>query len=138
MSTHDLERLGKAVKARRLALYESRVAAAKAAGISKDTWKRVEEGEPVRDGTYVKIDPALDWAPGSCLTLLEGREAMPVEEVDGAPDVVTTIIPKEALDEEIRDVVQLASIATTKGLTADEIRALSDRVVQDLKKRGIF
>jgi hypothetical protein len=31
--------------------------------------------------------------------------------------------------------VQLAAIATT-GLSADEIRALSERVVQDLRKRG--
>jgi DNA-binding XRE family transcriptional regulator len=138
MSTHDLERLGKTVKARRLALYESRVAAAKAAGISKDTWKRVEEGEPVRDGTYVKVDPALNWAPGSCAAVLEGREAMSVGTAEEAPDVVTTVIPSEALDEAVRDIVQLASIATTKGLTSDEIRALSDRVVRDLKKRGIF
>ncbi|MGW7087621.1 hypothetical protein ACWGH2_29550 [Streptomyces sp. NPDC054871] len=135
MST-DLGRLAEAVKSRRLALYTSRVAAATAVRLSKDTWKRVEEGKVVRDGTYVKIDEALKWAPGSCVAILEGRTAMPVEQVDGEPEV-TTVVPSEALDEEVRNVVQLASIATT-GLAADEIRELSNRVVQDLKKLGVI
>lgn len=51
--------------------------------------------------------------------------------------MVTELTP-ELLDEEARDVVQLAAIATTSGLTSDEIRALSDRVVADLKARGLF
>ena len=135
MST-DLRRLATAVKSRRLALYASRVAAAHTAGISKDTWKRVEDGEIVRDGSYVKIDEALKWASGSCAAILEGRTAIPAEPVEGAPGTVTTTIPGEALNSEVvREVVQLASIATT-GLPADEIRALADRVVQDLIKRG--
>ncbi|WP_369213884.1 hypothetical protein [Streptomyces flavofungini] len=136
MST-DLGRLAEAVKNRRLALYTSRVAAASTAGLSKDTWKRVEEGQTVRDGTYAKIDEALKWAPGSCAAILAGRSAMPVEDVAGAPGTVTTRVPDAALDDEVRDVVQLASIATT-GLPADEIRALANRVVQDLKKRGVI
>lgn len=136
MST-DLGRLAEAVKNRRLALYTSRVAAAKAAGISKDTWKRVEDGEIVRDGTYVKIDGALRWAPRSCAAILEGRTAMPVESVDGEPGTVTSKVSGAAMDERVRDVVQLASIATT-GLPADEIRALANQVVQDLKKLGVI
>lgn len=136
MST-DLGRLAEAVKNRRLALYTSRVAAAKAAGISKDTWKRVEDGEIVRDGTYVKIDEALQWAPRSCAAILEGRTAMPVEGVEGEPGTVTTKVSGAAMDERVRDVVQLASIATT-GLPADEIRALANQVVQDLKKLGVI
>ncbi|TGB11601.1 helix-turn-helix transcriptional regulator [Streptomyces sp. MZ04] len=137
MST-DLGRLAAAVKSRRLALYTSRVAAAQSVGISKDTWKRVEDGEIVRDGTYVKIDEALKWAPGSCAAILEGRTAMPVQDVEGEPGTVTTTVSGEALnDEVVRDVVQLASIATT-GLPADEIRALANRVVHDLKKLGLI
>lgn len=136
MST-DLGRLATAVKTRRLALYTSRRAAARTAGISKDTWQRVEDGEIVRDGTYVKIDKALQWAPGSCAAILEGRTATPLDEADRAPDAVITVIPPEAVDEEVRDVVHLASIATT-GLPAPEIRALANRVVKDLRKRGVI
>jgi hypothetical protein len=35
-------------------------------------------------------------------------------------------------------VIQLAMIATTSGLTAEEIRELSDRAVRDLKASGLI
>lgn len=138
MSTPDLAGLAKAVKAQRLALFPSRLAAAKAAGISKDTWARVEEGEVVRDGTYAKIEAILQWAAGSCEAILRGEnptEATPVQ--GGAPGAVKTTFTGEDLSEDVRESVQLSAIATT-GLSADEIRALSERVVQDLRKRGLI
>ena len=134
MSTPDLAGLAKAVKAQRLALFPSRLAAANAAGISKDTWARVEDGLTVRDGTYAKMEPVLQWAAGSCEAVLRGEnptEAVPME--SGVPGTVKTTLTKE----DVRESVQLSAIATT-GLTADEIRALSERVVQDLKKRGLI
>jgi hypothetical protein len=138
MSTPDLTRLAKAVKAQRLKLFRSRLAAATAAGMSKDTWQRVEEGLEVYDSTYLKIESVLQWAEGSCAAILEGGEAtsaIPVEH--GAPGVVKTELSGQTLsDEELRESVQLSAIATT-GLSADEIRALSERVVQDLRKRGL-
>lgn len=136
MST-DLGRLAAVVKSRRLALYKSRDAAATAAGVARGTWKRVEEGLEVRDGSYAKIDAALKWPDGSCVTILGAETAMTIKGADGTPDTVITVLAPEAMDEEVRDVVQLASIATT-GLAADEIRALANRVVQDLKKRGVI
>lgn len=76
MAIRDPQRLGDRVKSHRLQLYSSRDAAAAAAGITKDTWQRVEEGRPVRESTYVKIDKALGWAVGSCALVGDGGEPM--------------------------------------------------------------
>lgn len=85
MTTLDLVRLAKRVKAHRLELYPSRVAAATAAGISKDTWRRVEEGKPVLDVKYAQIDRALGWVVGGCLLVAEGREPLLAGEPEAAP-----------------------------------------------------
>ncbi|MGW7053060.1 hypothetical protein [Streptomyces sp. NPDC054887] len=139
MAPSDLDRLAGAAQKRRhalgLALNDRN---AKDAGTSKGTWQRVEKGMPLRPTNYVKIDALLKWAPGSCLAVLEGGEPIPIEEAKSRPDVNISVIPPEVLDEEARDVVQLAAIATTKGLTSDEIRALSERVVADLRGRGLI
>jgi hypothetical protein len=70
--------------------------------------------------------------------VLDGGQPVPVEPSAADPDVLISRLPPEVIDEEARDVIQLATIATTSGLTSDEIRALSDRVVHDLRVRGII
>jgi transcriptional regulator with XRE-family HTH domain len=137
MAPRDLKRLEAHVKARRLELGLAIKQAAADAGMSKDTWIRVERGAPVRDLNYAKIDVVLQWAPGSCQAVLEGRNPLPGRPAESDPDVTISAIPRGDVDEEARDVVQLAAIATT-GLPADEIRALSDRVVHDLRVRGLI
>ncbi|MFK0182499.1 hypothetical protein ACIQVR_41855 [Streptomyces xanthochromogenes] len=137
MALRDLGRLASQVKARRLELGPVPLKkAAENAGISKDTWMRVEAGKPVRDMNYAKIEPVLEWAPGSCVAVAEGRSAVPVAPSRAEPGVSISVLQPEHVDDEVREVVQLAAIATTSGLTADEIRALSDRVAKDLRTRG--
>ncbi|MFI6560326.1 hypothetical protein [Streptomyces sp. NPDC050534] len=137
----DLERLARVAKRRRadlgLALTD---ATAKAAGLSKGTWQRVEKARPIRETNYVKIDGALQWAPGSSMAILSGGEATPVSEMKDpdAAGVQKSPLPPEVVDEEARDVVQLALIATAKGTTAEEIREMSERVVRDLRERGLI
>jgi hypothetical protein len=138
-STRDYERLAKQARARRmdlaLALNDDN---AKAAGVSKGTWQRVERALPIRDTNYVKIDDALKWAPGSCLRVIGGRDPIPAENIPGAPDFRKSPVPPEVIEGEARDVVQLALIATAKGTTVEEIREMSERVVQDLRERGLI
>ncbi|MFJ2113019.1 MULTISPECIES: hypothetical protein [unclassified Streptomyces] len=133
MTPRNLERLAKKVRTRRLELHPSRLAAAAAAGISKDTWRRVEEGEVVREVTYAKIDGALQWAPGSCIAITEGDEPVPVERID---DSALTQMPPAMLPEEVREAVQASVMITTPGLTVREMHALSDQVVKELQRRG--
>ena len=135
MAPRDLDALAKAVKTRRIELGLGYKSAAKEAGIAPDTWKRIETGLPVRELTYAKVDPVLQWAPGSCVDVLAGRSPVPVKPAEGAPGVSISPLPPEALDA-AKDVVQLAAIATTSGLTSEEIRALSEKVVRDLKAKG--
>lgn len=137
MAPRDLDALAKAVKKRRIELGLAYKSAAKQAGIAPETWKRIETAQPVRELSYAKVDPMLQWAPGSCIAVLEGRSPVPVTPVEGAPDVSISPVPPESLAA-AKDVVQLATIATTSGLTADEIRSLSERIISDLNKKGLL
>ncbi|MYR28652.1 MULTISPECIES: hypothetical protein [unclassified Streptomyces] len=140
MPTDDahLKRLADRVKDRRLALNLARKRAAQMAGMSKDTWYRIEDASPVRDMSYAKIDEPLQWAPGSARSVLEGREPIPVTPVEGAAPAQVAEVPSADLDERAREAIQLGLLATSSPLTADEIRDLSDRVLQQLRERGII
>ncbi|MFJ3812218.1 hypothetical protein ACIPWE_38385 [Streptomyces sp. NPDC090073] len=137
----DYERLASLARRRRaelgLALNDKN---AKAGGLSNRTWQRVEKGLEIRETNYVKIDGLMQWAPGSCLQILEGGEPTIVSEMGdvAAAGVQKSPLPKDVIDEEVRDTVQLALIATTKGTTAEEIREISERVVRDLRERGLI
>jgi hypothetical protein len=137
----DYERLAKLAKRRRaelgLALNDTN---AKAGGLSNRTWQRVEKGLEIRETNYVKIDGLLQWAPGSSLKVLEGGDPVLVSDMADADaaSVQKSPLPQEVIDEEVRDTVQLALIATAKGTTAEEIREISERVVHDLRERGLI
>jgi hypothetical protein len=137
----DYERLATLARRRRadlgLALNDKN---AKAGGLSNRTWQRVEKGLEIRETNYVKIDGLLHWAPGSCLHVLEGGEPTKVGEMGdiAAAGVQKSPLPKDVIDEEVRDTVQLALIATAKGTTVEEIREMSERVVRDLRERGLI
>ena len=129
-STRDYERLGERARARRADLgLPLTDATAKAGGMSKHTWQRVERGLPIREINYVKIEEALGWTPGSCLRIIDGGDPALADAIQVAPVDV---------DRRARDVVQLAIIATAEGTTAEQIREISDRVVQDLRKCGLI
>ncbi|MFG3476405.1 hypothetical protein ACGF3K_14235 [Streptomyces sp. NPDC047980] len=135
----DLGRLARAVKARRLELHPSRLAAANSAGVSKDTWQKVEDGLLVRDVSYAKMDPALGWVVGSCMLIAEGGEPVPAsyhEDADGT--FMLSKIPPSLLPEDVRQVVTDSAMATTANLTVREIRDLSERIVEELRKRGLL
>jgi hypothetical protein len=137
----DYERLARIARRRRvelgLALNDVN---AKAGGLSNRTWQRVEKGLEIRETNYVKIDGLLRWAPGSCLGVLDGRDPVPVEDMKDpdASGVQKSPLPQEVVDREALDTVQLALIATAKGTPAEEIREMSERVVRDLRERGLI
>jgi hypothetical protein len=136
-SDRDYTRLAELAHQRRVELGLSIVAAAQAAEASKGTFQRVERGMAIRESSYARIDAALQWAPGSCRSVLEGGEPVLVREA-GESGVQISPISVEAIDGQARDVVQLALIATAKGTTAEEIREISERVVRDLRERGLL
>jgi hypothetical protein len=137
----DYERLATLARRRRaelgLALNDKN---AKDGGLSNRTWQRVEKGLQIRETNYVKIDGLLKWAKGSSLRVLAGEDPIPVDDMNDEAAAATqkSPLPAEVLDEEARGVVQLALIATAKGTTVEEIREMSERVVRDLRERGLI
>jgi hypothetical protein len=141
VSDEARQRLADKAKRRRAALgLALNDANAKAAGTSKGTWQRVEKGMKIHDTNYKKIDGLLQWAPGSCLGVLDGGEPVAVEDMKSpeAAGVQKSPIPEDVIERQALDTVQLALIAMAKGTPAEEIRAMSERVVRDLLQKGLI
>jgi hypothetical protein len=136
MATPDLGRLGSAVKARRVKLFTARLKAAQAADMSKDTWKRVEDGKAVQPGTYAKMEPALRWAFGSCEAIAEGGEPLPVEYVESNGDVTMVSKPQLVPAGDVRNVVTISAMATMPEVTMRSVQEQAERIVEELKKLG--
>lgn len=138
MSTDDLPRLARAVKERRLALRLALLKAAKQAELAKDTWRHVEDGRRARDVTYAAMEPVLGWAAGSCRSILAGGTPTLAAPSATDPSVILAEVPEGDLAKTVRRVVESATIATTDDLTAEKIRNLSARVVEDLRREGVI
>ena len=113
---------------------------AKAAGTAKGTWQRVEKGQKIHDTNYKKIDGLLQWAPGSCLRVLDGDDPTPVEDIRDpeAAGVQKSAVPRDVIEKRALDTVQLALLATAKGMSAEDIRESSERVLRDLREGGLI
>lgn len=135
MTSPDLGRLAALVHKRRTELRLGVEPAAKAGGISKDTWKRVEAGQRVWDRSFAGIETALGWEPGTCKRILDGGDSTPSTEPD---NVTVTQIPKDELKRLVGDAVQTAAIATKGSMTGDEILELNERVLHELRERGVI
>ncbi|MDR3036176.1 MAG: hypothetical protein LBV78_24300 [Kitasatospora sp.] len=135
----DYAELARQAKARRLelglALNDTNAAAG---GLSNRTWQRVEKGLAIRDTNYAKIDRLLEWAPRSSIAVLEGGSPVPVKDVEGAAGEVVAEMPKEAIAERARDLVQLSLISMSDSATAEEIKRASERIVKDLLDDGLL
>lgn len=113
-------------------LYPSRLAAAAAAGISKDTWQRVEMGDEVRESTYAKVDRALGWSAGSCLVIADGGEPVLADQAPG-PAGGRGSGPSE---DEARKAAYEAARAALPRAPIGDIDAFVDRFVKVLREVG--
>jgi hypothetical protein len=129
----DLQRLGKLVAERRRAIGLGILNAANKAAISKDTWKRVELGLRVRDTSYTDVERALQWEAGSCVAVLEGGDPIPAEHAGRDRVQVTKLDPQD-----FESAFVSAMIVTKGDLTGNEIHELSQRVTEELKRRGVL
>ncbi|MFF9175947.1 helix-turn-helix domain-containing protein [Streptomyces sp. NPDC014793] len=133
-SPRDYQRLAQLARTRRAELRLAITEVAAAAGMSKDTYRRVESGARVWDSKYAQIDEALGWEIGSCLSILAGGDPKLVGVEQTAEKITVTSIDPEDFDHAFVS----ALIATKGDLTGNEIRELSDRVTAELKRRGIL
>lgn len=68
------DRLAAAVHEARLARKWSKEEAARRAGVTAPTWKRVEDGLPIQEHNLHAIAAALGWEPGRAFRLKAGDE----------------------------------------------------------------
>ncbi|MBQ0986400.1 hypothetical protein KBZ10_18160 [Streptomyces sp. F63] len=83
------------------------------------------------------MERALSWAPGSCRLVLSGGEPIPVERAEADADVVIASLPGEELEAGIRQALESAAIAVTD-LQASKIREMNERVLEDLRRKGLI
>lgn len=131
MATPDLDRLAKRVKMHRLEQYSSRDAAAAAAGVSRNTWKRVEEGQEVYESTYVKVDKALGWATGSCVAIAGGGEPA------FAGDTTTSSTSPTLTEDQARQMAWDTARATLPAAPIGELDTFVNELVEKLRSVGI-
>lgn len=124
---------------RRVDLGFNKIDVARAAKVQINTYSKIEDAKPVRPTTYGKVEAVLGWAPGTCSDILDGASAATLVEHDGPG----TISPVQADDlvKDVGDAVQNAAIAISDDLSAAQIRALKQQVVEEVmqrwKERGI-
>ena len=87
---HHRQRLASAVKQARLDRGWTQDDAADQSGLTKNSWRAVESGRPVRDLTYAAVERALGWPGGTCRRVLAGLEApaAPAPPVDPQRQVI--------------------------------------------------
>jgi len=114
MGTPEQVRLGQLIKERRefRGIYTVNEAA-RQSEISRDTWAKVENGEPAKPVTYRKIEDTLLWAHGSCGAILAGGDPAPL------------LQPASPLPELDRD--QLREALRRFRQAADDLEALINR-----------
>lgn len=88
MNRTPAQRLGELVREQRerVGIYHI-VDGATKAGVSRETWAKLERGDSVSRATYRKIEDALQWEHGSCEATLGGGEPTIREANTHAPAV---------------------------------------------------
>ena len=140
-AARHLQRLAALVTQRRVALgFASKEAAAEACGISHTTYRNVEFGRPVRSTTYAKLELGFGFRPGSIKAVLEGTsDSITLEDgtelIEGGK---ITTLDVNALEEGLRGAITDSATLTAPDMTLRQVRELEDRIVEDLRRRGIL
>lgn len=134
------QKLAALVTQRRAQLALSQEKAAKACGIAYMTYRKLEEGQPVRASTYAKLEVGFGIRAGSCKAVLEGA-ADSVTLEDGTELIeggrITPFDPA-TLEEGLREAVRRGATVTAPSLTLGEVEAMNERIVEELRRRGIL
>ncbi|MFE0800138.1 hypothetical protein [Streptomyces sp. NPDC058812] len=133
----DLDRLAQTVKRHRMQQYPSRDAAAEAADMTRNTWKRVEEGKNVYESTYIKVEKALGWVVGSCIAIAEGGAPALAAEANGpsaGPSAPAALLTEE---EARRAVFEAARAQMPASTPIGALDGFSDELVEILRRAGV-
>jgi hypothetical protein len=140
-TTRHLRKLATLVVQQRVALgFPSKEAAAEACGISHMTYRKIEGGQSVRDATYAKLEIGFRFRPGSCKAVADGvADSITLEDgselIDGGK---ITRFNRGHLEEELRGAITKSVMLTAPDLTLRQVEAMNERVVEELRKRGLL
>lgn len=132
-----LQRLAVLVRHKRRALGLNKRQGAETCDLAYMTYMRVEEGRPVRDATYTKVERRYGFVPGSCDAVLNGAEAIALR--DGgtlAAGGATTPFPLQGLEGEIRRAVEETAIVVRPDMPIGEVRRIAEGIVEHLRHAG--
>lgn len=116
--------------------YSARKEAADAGDITKDTWQRIEEGQPAREKSYLGVERALGWAVGSCIAIAEGGEPVLVAAaVGGAPSLTPTPTGRLSV-EAVRKAAYEAVRSTMPSAPIGDADAFVNELVDVLRRAG--
>ncbi|MFE6127471.1 hypothetical protein ACFQ6Q_04225 [Streptomyces sp. NPDC056437] len=138
-TTRHLQLLAALVKQRRTHLELGKDEAARECGVAPMTYRAVEEGRSVRDTTYAKIEKRFDFVAGSCLAVLEGADSIKL--LDGTELIRGAQIIRPSFDgmaEEVKQAITDAARLTAPDLTLRQTEAMTEQVVEELRRRGIL
>lgn len=117
-------------------MYTAYKRAAEAGGITKDTWQRIEEGQPARPTSYLGVERALGWAVGSCMAIAEGGEPVLVDAADGTTRALTPTPTGRMSAEAVRKAAYEAVRAKLPNAPIGEADAFVDELVDVLRRAG--
>lgn len=139
-TTSHLQLLAALVKQRRLALgFSSKEKAADACGLSHVPYRNVEAGRTASDTTYAKIEARFEFISGSCRAVLDGADS--VKLLDGTELIHGGQITRpsfEELEDGAKQAITVAVRLTAPDLTHRQTEAMTERAVEELRKRGIL
>lgn len=140
-TNHQLRLLGDLVKQRRIALgYKSKETGAAACGLSHAPYRDVENGtRAVSAASYTKIENGFSFRAGSCRAVLDGADSIRL--TDGTELIHGGQITRPSLEEAtagVRAAVDTAARLTAPDLTHRQTEAMTEQVVEELKRIGIL
>ncbi|RSS92513.1 hypothetical protein EF919_18450 [Streptomyces sp. WAC02707] len=138
-TARHLQKLAALVTQRRAQLRLSQEKAAKTCDVAYMTYRKIEEGQSVRSSTYAKLEVGFGMRAGSCKAVLDGADSITLE--DGTEMIeggrITPLDPN-TLEEGLREAVRAGATVTAPGLTLGEVEAMNERIVEELRRRGIL
>lgn len=117
-----------------MVLFSSRIAAAAAAGVAKDTWRRVEEGQSVQDTKLAQISRALGWTASSGDVVAEGGEPILTKDAGKAAPAAA---PPLMAAEEVRGVVLELARDKLRSTPIGDLDDFSAGLVEVLRRAGM-
>lgn len=134
-----LAALGILVMQRRVALGYTQQRGAKACDLSNQTYWNVEHGRPVSLTTYAKLEQGYEMHAGSCRAVLDGADSITL--LDGTELIAGAQIQRPSLErqaEDVRAAINTAARLTVPGISLGQADAMTEKVLEELKKRGIL